>query len=204
MQKAIRIIFAEHRSLSAILSALSSLAHMARDPALRPDFAVLHAMVYYIDTFPERLHHPKEEEHLFARLAKRDPEAGGIIAALREEHVKGAAMVRDLERALNEFESIWPRGADQFAAAVSAYSQFHWNHMRREEHDLIPRAEKCFTAEDWDALETAFAANNEPIGDLDHNDFKALFQRILRLAPAPVGLGDRWTRQPGAKAARAL
>jgi len=198
MQKAISVIYNEHRSLSAVLSGLKSLARMTGDPQVRPDFAVLHAMIYYIDAFPERMHHPKEDKYLFAKLAVRDPGAKDLIESLKAEHVSGAAMVRDMERSLNEFESIWPRGAGQFAAAVDAYAQFHWNHMRREEHDLLPRAEKAFSAEDWREIDAAFAENNEPIGDLHDTDFKALFQRILHLAPAPVGLGDRWavSQQP--------
>ena len=192
MQKAISVIYNEHRSLSAVLSGLKSLARMTGDPRVRPDFAVLHAMIYYIDAFPERMHHPKEDAYLFARLAERDPGAKELVDSLRAEHVTGSGMVRDLERALNEFESIWPRGAAQFAAAVDAYAQFHWNHMRREEQDLLPRAERSFSPEDWVEIDAAFAANNEPIADLHETDFKTLFQRILHLAPAPVGLGDRW------------
>ena len=192
MQKAISVIYGEHRSLSAVLSGLKSLARMTGDPQVRPDFAVLHAMIYYIDAFPERMHHPKEDAYLFARLAERDPEANALIDSLKAEHVTGGLMVRELERELNEFESVWPRGAEQFSAAVDAYALFHWNHMRREEHDLLPRAEKAFTPDDWTEIDKAFAENNEPIADLRETDFKALFQRILRLAPAPIGLGDRW------------
>lgn len=194
MQKALGIIYSEHRSLSAVLSGLKSLARMASDPRVRPDFAVLHAMVYYIDAFPERTHHPKEDAYLFARLVERDPASVELVNALKAEHVAGAQLVRDLERALNEFESIWPRGAVRFAAAVDTYAQFHWNHMRREENDLLPRAERAFSAEDWREIDAAFAANNEPIADLHGTDFKALFQRILHLAPAPVGLGDAWRK----------
>ena len=47
MQKALGIIYSEHRSLSAVLSGLKSLAQMASDPQVRPDFAVFHAMIYY-------------------------------------------------------------------------------------------------------------------------------------------------------------
>ena len=51
------------------------------------------------------------------------------------------------------------------------------------------------TPGDWEEVNDAFAANVEPIGDLRNTDFKALYQRILHLAPAPVGLGDRWKRE---------
>jgi hemerythrin-like domain-containing protein len=192
MQKAIGIIYDEHRSISAVLSGLKSLAKMAQDETLRPDFVVFRAMIYYIDAFPERMHHPKEDRYLFARLLERDPAARGLIEALQAEHVSGAHLVRDLEQALLEFEQTWPRNAEKFAATVEAYAQFHWRHMRREESELIPRAEKALNAEDWAAIEAAFAGNSDPIADLREKDFSALFQRIVSLAPAPVGLGERW------------
>ena len=192
MNKAIRIIYDEHRSISAVLSGLKSLAQMARESAVRPDFAVFRAMVYYIDAFPERMHHPKEDEHLFARLLQRHAGAAPLVNDLQDEHRKGAKLVRDLEQSLLAFEQTWPDGADRFAAAVDAYAHFHWNHMRREERDLIPLAEQWLQEDDWRAIEAAFAGNEDPIADLRENDFRTLYQRIVSLAPAPVGLGEGW------------
>ena len=42
------------------------------------------------------------------------------------------------------------------------------------------------------AIEAAFAGNEDPIADLRENDFRSLYQRIVSLAPAPVGLGEKW------------
>ena len=89
-------------------------------------------------------------------------------------------------------------GSERFAAVVESYAQFHWNHMRREESELMPLAEKALTGDDWAAIETAFAGNDDPIADLREKDFTKLFQRIVALAPAPVGLGERWkAAKPG-------
>jgi hemerythrin-like domain-containing protein len=192
MRNAIRIIYDEHRSLSAVLSALRSLARMAQNPKLRPDFNVFRAMIYYIDAFPERMHHPKEDRYLFARLLARDAASRELIEALQAEHVAGAQLVRDLEQALLAFEQNWPRDAGRFAAQVEIYAQFHWNHMRREEEDLLPRAEKALLPEDWAVIDEAFAGNDDPIADLREKDFSELFQHIVRIAPDPVGLGARW------------
>ena len=194
MNQAIRVIHDEHRSISAVLSGLKSLAALAQDAEVRPEFEVLRAMIYYIDAFPERMHHPKEDQHLFARLLQRDPGARALVQGLQAEHVTGVQLVRDLERALMEFEQAWPKGAKKFAAAVEAYSQFHWDHMGKEENELLPLAQKALTAEDWDAIGTAFAGNQDPIADLREKDFDKLFQRIVNLAPAPVGLGERWKK----------
>jgi hemerythrin-like domain-containing protein len=194
MNKAIRIIYDEHRSISAVLSGLRSLVEMAREPGLRPDFTVFRAMIYYIDAFPERMHHPKEDDQLFARLLRRDPGARPLIEELRAEHVEGAKLVRDLELAMLAYEQSWPAGAERFGAVVELYAQFHWSHMRKEEQQLLPLAERALTSEDWTAIEAAFAGNEDPIADLREKDFARLYQRIVSLAPDPVGLGDRWKK----------
>ena len=51
-------------------------------------------------------------------------------------------------------------------------------------------------ADDWRAIERAFAANRDPIADIEERDFQKLFTRIANLAPAPVGLGDPWKKGP--------
>jgi hemerythrin-like domain-containing protein len=193
-EKVIRTIHDEHRSISAVLSGLRELARMAEDPAVRPEFIVLHAMIHYIDAFPEKLHHPKEEEYLFKPLLERAPQPAALVEELRRQHVAGVQRVRELQGRLLAFEVEWPRGAAEFRAAVNAYADFHWDHMRREERELLPLAERHLTAGDWLAAERAFAGNDNPIADLDEKDFAKLFTRIANLAPAPVGLGTPWRR----------
>jgi hemerythrin-like domain-containing protein len=194
MEPAIRILRGEHRSISAVLQAMQQLAGKAMEPGVLPRFEVFRAMLRYIDEFPERLHHPKEDMHLFARLLERAPEAGGLVAELRAEHVVGARLVRGLEHALDGFEAAGVEGARRFADAVDAYADFHWRHMRKEEHELLPLAERKLLPEDWRAIGEAFAGNRDPIADLREQDFEQLYTRIVGLAPAPVGLGAAWSK----------
>jgi hemerythrin-like domain-containing protein len=194
MHKATRILREEHLAISAVLQALQHLARMAQDPGVKADFKAFHAMIHYIDAFPERLHHPKEDQVLFARLAQKSAEARPLVDKLKAEHVEGARLVRDLEAAVRQYEETWPRGAEDFAAAVKAYADFHWRHMRSEEHELLPLAERALNEEDWNAIERAFAQNEDPIADLRGQDFEKLYTRILSLAPAPIGLGEPWKR----------
>jgi len=192
MNDAIRILRDEHRSISSVLHGLQELARIAQNPAVRPDFSVFRAMICYIDAYPERLHHPKENDYLFPCILARLPDAAPLVLELREEHERGANLVRDLERALVAFEIVWPRGAALFADAVRTYADFHWDHMRKEEHVLLPLAEAALTGEDWKAIGDAFAGNEDPIADLREQDFAQLFTRIVSIAPDPVGLGKPW------------
>jgi hemerythrin-like domain-containing protein len=192
--KAIQKIRDEHRSISAVLHALKQLARDAQDPNVKPEFAVFRAMIHYIDEFPEQLHHPKEDQYLFPPLVARVPKTQGLVDALRVEHKQGAKLVRELERALVLFEDSGPAGAREFLKTVDAYADFHWQHMRKEEHEILPLAERYLTARDWEAIDRAFDVNRDPIAGVRERDFQALFSRIVNLAPEPVGLGERWRK----------
>jgi hemerythrin-like domain-containing protein len=194
MKATLKILHDEHRSISAVLHGLKQLARDAQDPRVKPGFEVFRSMVRYIDEFPEQLHHPKEDEYLFARLASRTPKAKELVDQLRAEHVEGARLVRELERALLFFEEAWPAGANEFQRTADEYADFHWQHMRKEEEQLLPLAERHLTAEDWKSVDAAFSANRDPIAGVREKDFQTLFTRIVNLAPAPVGLGERWKK----------
>ena len=192
--KALSKIRDEHRSISAVLHGLKQLARDARHACVKPEFAVFRAMIRYIDEFPERLHHPKEETYLFARLVNRYPNAARLVIELQDEHLKGARLVRELERSLMFFEDRWPEGAAEFLGAVDAYADFHWKHMRKEEQELLPLAEEHLTADDWHKIDAAFDVNRDPIAGMHERDLQALFTRIVSLAPAPVGVGQPWQK----------
>jgi hemerythrin-like domain-containing protein len=64
--------------------------------------------------------------------------------------------------------------------------------MRKEEQQLLPLAERVLTAEDWKAINQAFAQNSDPVAGMKERDYEQLFSRIANLAPAPVGLGASW------------
>jgi hemerythrin-like domain-containing protein len=195
--KAIQTIRDEHRTLSAVLHGLKQLARDAQNAGVRPGFDAFRAMIRYIDEFPEKMHHPKEDEHLFARLVSRAPACVRLVDQLEEEHKQGARLVRELERALVFFEDRWPDGAREFLEKVDAYADFHWKHMRKEEQELLPLAEKHLTAEDWSKIDAAFDANVDPIEGMRERDFQALFSRIVSLAPAPIGVGAPWKKAVG-------
>jgi hemerythrin-like domain-containing protein len=192
--KALQKIRDEHRSISAVLHALKQLARDAQDASVKPEFAVFRAMLHYIDAFPEELHHPKEDQYLFPPLVGRVPAIQALVDSLRAEHKQGAKLVRELERALMLFEDGWPAGAADFLKTVDAYADFHWQHMRKEEQEILPLAERHLTERDWEAIDHAFDANHDPIAGVREKDFQALFTRIVSLAPEPVGLGDRWQK----------
>jgi len=187
--KSIRIIQDEHRSITAIIEGLRQLLAEVEAGRAAPDFDLLAAMFGYIEAFPERLHHPKEDDFLFARLRLRRPDSAPLLDALHAEHVHGRQAFAELKAALDLYQQD-PQTLRAFVERVERYSHFHWRHMRREEDEVLPLAAEALTGEDWDVIDAAFASNNDPVvGVSASREFRALFRRIVALAPPPLGVG---------------
>jgi hemerythrin-like domain-containing protein len=187
---ALRIIREEHAALAAMLRSITLLLAQHRRQGSVPDFAVLRAMLFYVDEFPEKRHHKKESELLFPKLRARTPMARDVLDHLDEDHAHGEHRIRALEHALLGFEMMGESRREAFEQAAERYVQFYLAHMAMEEQQILPLAEKMLTPDDWAELDAAFLANRDPLtGSAPEDDYRALFRRIVNVVPAPLGLG---------------
>jgi nucleotide-binding universal stress UspA family protein/hemerythrin-like domain-containing protein len=141
-------------------------------------------MIYYLDAFPERVHHPKEENYLFGVLASRSPEAQAIVAELSREHAGGADAIRRLQQASVRYEQAGEHELEELVRAVDRYVDHYYAHMRKEENQLMPLAEKLLTEEDWAKCEAGFAGHHDPLsGANDEKDLEKLYARLRSVVP---------------------
>jgi hemerythrin-like domain-containing protein len=190
--ESIRIIRDEHAALAAMLRSLLMMVERGPGDATDQFFDVLRAMLFYIDEFPERQHHPKESELLFPKVARAAPQTGAAIARLEQEHDRGEGAVRELQHQLLAWELLGDSRRGVFEAAARSYVRFYLNHMRLEETEILPAAEKMLDANDWAELDGAFATNCDPLTGKYPRDplYDRLFTRIVMIAPEPIGLGS--------------
>jgi hemerythrin-like domain-containing protein len=187
---ALQVMNDEHQAIAAMLRSLSMLVAQSRRERKLPDFGLMRAMLFYLDEFPERLHHTKETELLFPRVRQRCPELADVIARLESDHARGEAAIREVEHVLLAFEMLGEPRRDAFEQAVQRYVGAYLHHLAIEETRVLPVARERLTADDWLELDAAFAANKDPLtGHAAPDDYRALFSRIVAMAPAPIGLG---------------
>ncbi|WP_349654583.1 hemerythrin domain-containing protein [Ramlibacter sp. 2FC] len=155
-------------------------------------FDVLRAMLFYIDEFPERLHHPKESDLLFPRVARRSPELMETVTRLERDHLHGEAQVRELQHLLLAWELLGESRRQAFVDAFKPYVDFYLEHMRLEESVILPEAEMQLSETEWAELDAAFERNRDPLTGKYPPDpaYDRLFTRIVMKAPAPIGLGE--------------
>lgn len=190
MARTLNIIRDEHRSISAILHGMEYLVDRVRTRKARIDPRVFSAMIYYLDTFSERMHHPKEDRYLFKAMRSRGAEAAAVVADLEKEHAAGGEALKRLEQSLVRYEEGGDKEFPAFAEAVARFVGGYRDHMHKEEHIVFPLAQRLLSAQDWAAIDRAFEENRDPLAaQRDSRDFEKLFDRIVNLAPPPIGIG---------------
>ena len=181
---AVAIIKEEHRSMGYVVHTLRRVLRDVTAHKAEPDFELVATMLYYIDTFADRCHHPKEDEHLFRRLRSRTTKTNTVLDELQRQHINLAAIMRCLEQTFVHWQGGAPRGLRPFSQTVDAYAESLWDHMQREEDYVLPMAREYLTADDWRAIDGAFSANDDPLfGPQVRDEFMRLKQRIVTRLP---------------------
>lgn len=186
--RAVAMIQDEHRSLAAVIRGMISTIDDARRGIVL-DHRSLTQMLQYIHAFPERLHHPKEEQSLHVLLRQRHPDAGALIERLEAEHQREYQLVAEVERALlacpftanrDDAELVELHGrVDDLAKAI-------WAHMDAEERHLIPLARTALSEADWRLVGEAFEGHQHPrLGELPEDEFRRLFSAIADMLILP-------------------
>ena len=190
--RSLEIIRDEHSSLAAMLQSMRMLVDRGPGDDPKNFFDVLRAMLFYIDEFPERLHHPKETELLFPRvLAAAPDEVGTAVARLDRDHEYTEHAVREIQHLLLGWELLGEARKQKFVDAFTRYVNLYLAHMQLEEKEVLPAAEKYLTEADWKALDAEFEKNCDPLTGKYKPEpmYDQLFTRIVQNAPAPIGLG---------------
>jgi hemerythrin-like domain-containing protein len=178
----------EHHTLGLVVEALQRLLTDIEKQYAEPDFALFAAALYYIEDFPERCHHPKEDEYLFNALRRRTAEFNATLDELQADHIRSGRMVTYMERSLVRFQAGVADGLARFKEAVDAYVVMLRQHMHTEEI-VIERARDILSGEDWQRIAEAFGANADPLfGANGREEFRKLYLRIVNMLPRKMRL----------------
>lgn len=193
------VIRREHRNLGAVLDCLEALVDEVELHGARPDVRAIYALIDYLESFLDRLHHPKEDRYLFPALRRRHPDAELLLESLEHEHREGERLLAVLRDSVARFESSGGGGdLDALGEAARAYARFERAHAGREERELMPLARSYLRDEDWVEIGAAFGANEDPLfGEQPRREYRHLLVRLATLVPAPHGFAAPWPPRAG-------
>jgi nucleotide-binding universal stress UspA family protein/hemerythrin-like domain-containing protein len=187
--RATALIQDEHRSLAAVLYALRHRVDDARARVEPLDRALVAELLLYLNEYPERRHHPKEEASLHRLLRLHGDRGRDLLHRIEAQHLREYELAAALQAACDacpdraEGDDPALVRVDEALAALAAHV---WDHMRLEEHDLLPLALELLTAQQWREVAEVFAGNQDPgFGEWSEEDFRRHFARAAAAAPLP-------------------
>jgi len=185
LRRATQIIVREHQQLTLVVDGMLNFVQLLESGKHAPGTGIGRAMLYYIREYPEKIHHPKEDRHLFAHLQERTDTLDDVIDELRRQHVDGETHVHDLERAFARYEMAGRPALADLRQQVQAYATFYVTHRQLEEELVLPAAIHYLTMEDWLDIDAAFGANRDPMGGVKaEEDLDRLYSMIANTIPS--------------------
>ena len=185
--RAISLLKDEHRALARVLGAMQAWIARCRNAGSERNFELFGAMLRYIEVVPDRLHHPKENEVLFSALVRRASAAKILVEHLERDHARSDSMLAAVRGAFSTYRNGEANGLNQLATRVDEFAEFYWDHMRKEEQQLLPLAITHLAPADWQRVESAFGDNTDPLFGAElADDYRELYQSIVELTPAPL------------------
>ena len=186
-ERALAIIGDEHRSIAAVLGAMREIANdlAPSAPQRDADIASLAGMVSYLREFPQRLHHPKEDEFLHPRMCARDPACRSLLADIEAQHQVEFQLIDRVDTCLADAEGV--NGVQALREAVLQYVEHVRQHLALEEAKVLPLARRCLGEDDWDVIAQAFSEHRFDLPS--STDLRQLFTHIAN------GMAARAARQ---------
>jgi hemerythrin-like domain-containing protein len=175
MSEPLAVWHSEHVNFARLLDLLETQV-AAFHRGVRPNYDLMVDIVYYLRSFADRFHHPREDV-AFARLIEREPDMQVVINRLLQEHRVIATAGDEFFNRLNEVaeDVVTPRAALEAAAAT--YLVYYRHHLATEEREIMPRAAQLLTEEDWAAVAATVPVGPDPLfGD----DVEARFRELRR------------------------
>jgi branched-chain amino acid transport system ATP-binding protein len=184
-----RVLAKEHLALRAVARIVAIEAEVLRRDG-RVDLDLLENIAAYIAEFPNRIHHPKEEDYLFRHMRTRAPQrCGEILDRLLAEHVKEGESVEIFRAALASYREGLPDAGAHLAHVAATYAKYLDRHIEIENTQAFPIATEVLQEADWAEIDAAFMANEDPLVTGDQRSrYAELHRRILRMGALPPGL----------------
>ena len=182
MSDTIALWHAEHKHFARLLDLLEQqvVAFHADDG---PNYELMLDVVSYLRYYPDRLHHPREDV-AFARLAERDPRLKPLVDQAQQEHRVIAAGGTELLAYLQQVVDDVVIERARVEAAAATYLVYYRRHLALEDRDLVPRAEKLLTPQDWEAVVAAVPAGADPLfGENFEPRYRELRRQIALATP---------------------
>jgi len=174
----------EHESILCLLSILS---RMCVDLEARRNVDPLHLerVIEFMKIFIDKIHHGKEEDHLFPMMRKAGGHRESVqVSELMIDHIKGRSLARDMAFAATRYGKYDQDAPVRFIERARSYIELLTEHIHKENETYFPIVEKLLSErqkkellDSLEALDKIMAHHHE------HSSMLQALQSLERIFP---------------------
>lgn len=165
---------ADHRNIAGLLKILDTQLD-AIHRIEEPDYPLMALVLDYLLTYPDLVHHPKEDL-IYQMLLKKMPEIRDSLDDLEVQHEVLASLTREFADTLRNVVAGETVGREVFINAGRTFVQHYRDHMVTENVGVFVLARKHLTAEDLLLAAAEFHPQSDPLFGAST---EARFDRLL-------------------------
>ena len=128
-----------------------------------PDFQLMVDIAHFIRSYPDLVHHPKEDQ-VYRVLKQRSAKWADLVDVLHHEHQTLPAITIAFLAMLEgvvDGSSIIER--DQLKLKIQHFIDVQRQHMKKEENTVFPLIEKTLNEQDWADVESGLVNKDDPL-----------------------------------------
>lgn len=173
----------EHRLIERMIALIrQELERIKSNVAVDPEFAFVDPVfidtaVDFLRAYADRCHHGKEEDILFAELARKElsPEHRGMMDELIGEHVKNRELTAQLIKAKEDHLRQEPEALQKLLMHMEALADIYPRHIDKEDRHFFIPCMDYFNQAEKDAMLTRMGEFDR---QLIHEKYRTILEQI--------------------------
>ena len=171
----------DHINLSRLLGLLDRQLQLfqADEP---PDYFLLLDLVEYMESYPDLIHHPREDM-IFRVYLEQNQRGEEAIHQLMDEHKSLLAHSHELRNLLEQTSqgSVSPRAAVE--ESLAHYLAVQRNHLNTEEGKVFALLNDALMPEEWARVQSEITISSDPLfGGEVQKRYQAIFDLIMAVS----------------------
>jgi hemerythrin-like domain-containing protein len=171
----------DHVNLNRLLKLLErELASFRRDEP--PDYYLLLDLVEYVESYPDLIHHPREDV-IFRVYLEAYSEGEAEVRSLMTEHRVLAEQSHQLRHLVEQALNGVVVSRATLEESLSEYLDSQRAHLDVEESKVLPLIDRSLQSTDWERIQAAMPVSSDPLfGGSVQKRYQSVFDQIITLS----------------------
>lgn len=180
--KATQVLINEHEAVLIILKVLEKINQRIENEE-QLEIKHLEQILEFLKIFVDLCHHSKEEIYLIPTVKKLSiDDHDNLLQTILNEHNKGRNLVKDLQKAKDDFKNGKKYALAQIAEKAQNYINLLIPHIDKENNILFPRSDAVLKNDQQEKLCEEFEKiEEEKVGIGKHEEFHKMIDNLKNI-----------------------